>query len=125
MPCLNRGPRVLKFCGFELELNVETVLERQPDQRAVFSATDALGEHWLIVEEAAEEDRVSWLCAPVSARMLELVGSGRAATPDAVRHSRTGWVEVVRVIGGRTVPDQRLLCSELVTRAVSGTGALV
>jgi hypothetical protein len=32
---------------------------------------------------------------------------------------------VVRVIGGRTVPDQRLLCSELVTRAVSGTGALV
>jgi hypothetical protein len=116
---------MLRFCGFDLELTVETVLQRQPDQRAVFSAVDAAGEHWLIVEGGQDDGRVSWVCAPASVRAVELVASGRAAAIDAVRHSSTGWVEVVRVVDGRTVPDQRVSCSDLATLAGSEAGEVV
>ncbi|MDA8046531.1 MAG: hypothetical protein M0Z30_15035 [Actinomycetota bacterium] len=115
---------MLRFCGFDLELTVETVLPRQPDQRAVFSAIDSTGEHWLIVEGGHGDGRVTWICAPASARVVELVSAGRAAAADAVHHSRTGWVEVVRVVGGRTVPDQRVSCSALAALARSDGGVV-
>ncbi len=104
---------MLKFCGFELELTVETVLQRRVDQPAVFSAVDPAGEHWLIVDAGSDERVFSWICAPASDRVIELVAAGRAAAFDAVQHSRTGWVEVVRVVDGHAVPDERILCAEL------------
>jgi hypothetical protein len=104
---------MLRFCGFDIELTVDTVLERHDDRSAVFSATDGDGEHWLIVEDATDEKVISWICAPASDRVVELVASGRAAATDALCHSRTGWVEVVRVVDGHAVPDQRVACAEL------------
>lgn len=116
---------MLRFCGFDLELTVETVLQRQPDQRAVFSAVDSAGELWLIVEGGQDDGRVSWVCAPASPRVVELVASGQAAAADAVRHSRTGWVEVVRVVAGRAVPDQRVPCADLAALGRSDASVLV
>ena len=115
---------MLRFCGFELELTVETVLSRHTDRPAVFSATDSGGDHWLIVEGGHDDQRLSWICAPASDRVVELVSAGRADAVDALQHSRTGWVEVVRVVDGRTVPDERLSCSELAAMARSGAGVL-
>lgn len=116
---------MLKFCGFDLELTVETVLQRDGDQPAVFSAVDTVGDHWLILEAGSDEHGFSWICAPASNRVVELVSAGRATALDAARHSRTGWVEVVRVVDGHAVPDQRLSCAELAAiPSISHYGAL-
>jgi hypothetical protein len=104
---------MLRFYGFDLELTVEEVLQRRGEEPAVFSATDTFGERWLIVEAQQEDERLSWICAPVSNRVIELVSAGRADAADGVRHSRTGWVEVVRVVSGHAVPDERVACSAL------------
>jgi hypothetical protein len=104
---------MLRFCGFDLELVIDSVLERRGDQPAVCAATDPADQLWLIVEAAHREPDLSWLCAPVSSRVMELVSDGRASAIDAVRHSRTGWVEVVRVVDGHAVPDERVACAQL------------
>lgn len=110
---VDRSAGMLKFCGFDLELTVESVLQRQDDQPAVFTAVDYLGDQWLIVEADSDEHGFSWICAPVSDRVVQLLTLGRASATDAVRHSLTGWVEVIRVVDGHAVPDQRMSCSEL------------
>lgn len=115
---------MLKFCGFDLELTVETVLQRQVDQPAVFTAIDALGVQWLIVEAGSDEHGFSWICAPASDKAVHLVSDGRAAAMDAVRHSLTGWVEVIRVVDGHAVPDQRVSCAELAAVGAAPTGTL-
>lgn len=106
---------MLRFCGFDFELTVDRVLHRDCAQAAVFSALDAEGEHWLIIESTPDACEAAWICAPASEKVIDLVGSGRAAAADALRHSSTGWVEVVRVVEGHAVPDQRVPCSELST----------
>ena len=111
---------MLKFCGFDLELTVESVLQRQDDQPTVFTAIDAGGDQWLIVEAGSDDHGFSWICAPASDRVVQLVTSGRAAAMDAIRHSLTGWVEVIRVVDGHAVPDQRVRCCDL---AAAGIGA--
>jgi hypothetical protein len=112
-----RSIEMLKFCGFDLELTVDAVLQHDCDQPAVFSASDLDGNHWLILEADGNDREMAWICAPASDRMVELVGTGKATARDAVRHSLTGWVEVVRVVDGHAVPDQRVTCVEL--RAVA------
>jgi hypothetical protein len=114
---------MLKFCGFDLELTVDSVLERGHDQASVFSATDSDGEHWLIIEAGRDEHGFSWICAPASDRAVELVATGRAAATDAIKHSRTGWVEVVRVFDGHSVPDERVTCADMA--ALAATAKLV
>ncbi len=104
---------MLRFCGFDLELTVETVLQRGIHQAAVFSAVDQAGDHWLIVEAGSDTHATAWVCAPASDRAVQLVATGRASALDVLRHSLTGWVEVVRVVDGHAVPDQRVSCSEL------------
>lgn len=114
---------MLKFCGFDLELTVQTVLQRRSDQPAVFSATDTSGDQWLILEAGGDERAVSWICAPASDRAVGLVATGKASATDVARHSLTGWVEVVRVVDGHAVPDQRLSCSELSALPAAPAGA--
>jgi hypothetical protein len=104
---------MLKFCGFDLELNVDSILQRTGDHLTVLSAVDFHAEPWLIVEADADPYQTSWVCAPVSRRAVELVATGRAFARDAVKHSRTGWVEIVRIVDGRAVPDTRVACSDL------------
>ena len=104
---------MLKFCGFDLELNVDGILQRTGDHLAVLSATNFHAEPWLIVEANSDDHETAWVCAPVSRRAIDLVATGRASAGDAVKHSITGWVEIVRIIGGRAVPDERVLCADL------------
>lgn len=104
---------MLKFCGFDLELNVDGILQRTGDHLTVLSASDFHAEPWLIVEAGSDAYLTSWVCAPVSRRAVELVAKGRAGAADAVKHSRTGWVEIVRIVDGRAVPDERIACSDL------------
>ena len=58
-------------------------------------------------------DDISWVCAPASLRMIDMVRSGKATVADAVTHSQTGWVEMVSIVGGHSVPDRRIPCSAL------------
>jgi hypothetical protein len=104
---------MLRFCGFGLELFVDEVLYRQADDPVVCAATDMCGRRWLILETAHKDKSLSWLCAPASSKVVDLVATGRATAADAVRHSKTGWVELVRVVDGHSVPDRRIRCSEL------------
>jgi hypothetical protein len=110
---------MLRFCGFELELIVDSVLQRTGDEPAVCSAVDQGGQHWLIVEGAHRGSDISWFCAPASRLAIDLVASGRASASDAVMHSETGWVEVVRLVGGHSVPDRRIPCAELAGQLVA------
>jgi hypothetical protein len=89
---------MLRFCGFGLELFIDEVLERDHDDP---------------VEAERKDKDLSWLCAPASTRAVDLVAAGLTSAADAVRHSTTGWVEVVSVIDGHSVPDRRLSCSDL------------
>jgi len=104
----------LRFCGSEVELMVDSILQRADDEPALCSATDFEGRRWLIVEASHDDRVVSWLCVPTSSRVVTLVEAGRAAPTDAVLHSLTGWVEVVATIDGHSVPDRRVACSDLV-----------
>jgi hypothetical protein len=105
---------VLTFYGFDIELVVDSVLDRRSDDPVLCSATDLTGQRWLIMEADCRDDNVhSWVCAPASRRVVELVASGRAAPADALLHSLTGWVEVVAVVDGHSVPDRRVPCSQL------------
>lgn len=104
---------MLRFCGTQIELVIDSILQRREEQPAVCSATDEEGRHWLIVEGPHDEKDLSWFCAPATERMVKLVESGQASALDAVRHSETGWVEVVRVVDGHSVPDWRLPCFSL------------
>ena len=61
---------MLKFCGFDLELTVDTVLQRRDDQPAVFGAVDPEGSHWLIVDAGSDDEGFSWICAPASLREI-------------------------------------------------------
>jgi hypothetical protein len=108
---------MLRFCGFGLELVVDEVLVRLADDPVVCAATDMCGGRWLIVETNHKDKSLSWLCAPASSKAVELVASGRATAMDAIRHSTTGWVELVQVVDGHAVPDRRLRCSEIPTEA--------
>lgn len=104
---------MLRFYGFNFELFVDEVLDRHCDDPVVCAATDATGQHWLIVEADHVADDLTWVCAPASARMVDLVRDGKAAAVDAVMHSQTGWVEMVSLVDGHSVPDRRMTCSEL------------
>lgn len=104
---------MIRFCGFGLELFVDTVLTRRCDDPIVCSATDGASRWWLIVEAYKDKSGTVWVCAPASRKMVELVGTGQASAADAIRHSVTGWVEIVSRVGGRSIPEQRVPCAQL------------
>ena len=106
---------MLRFCGFGLELFVDEVLKRDRDDPTVCSATDFTGQRWLIVRGERKDQELAWLCAPASSMTVDLVASGRAAPSDAVRHSATGWIELVTTADGHVLPERRLRCSDLGT----------
>jgi hypothetical protein len=101
---------MLMFCGFDLQLVVEVVVNRS-DGLKVCGGRDFTNRQWLVVQVDDDPARLAWLCAPVSDRALQAVVSGRTPPMDAVRHSQTGTVELVTVDHGRAVPEQCLLCS--------------
>jgi hypothetical protein len=109
---------VLRFCGYEIELAVESVVQHDEDLPAVCSAVDGEGHRYLIVEAADRDGSPCWVCAPATDRAVAMVAEGRAAAYDAVLHSATGWVDVVRLVDGHAVPDQRVLCSHLASALV-------
>lgn len=104
---------MLRFCGFEFELFVDEVLVRQADDPVVCAATDMCGRRWLILETDHKGKEFSWLCAPASPKVVDLVARGKATASDAIRHSKTGWVELVRLVNGHSVPDCRISCADL------------
>jgi hypothetical protein len=103
---------MLIFCGFDIQLVVEVVVNRT-DGLEVCGGRDFTNGQWLIVRVDDDPGHLAWLCAPVSERAMQAVVNGRSSPMDAVRHSKTGTVELVTVDHGQAVPDQCLLCSGL------------
>jgi hypothetical protein len=106
---------VMMFCGFDLELFVETVLARR-DWPSICCARDFTGARWLIVQVDDHPDHLAWMCAPASERAIRAVREGRASPTDVLRHSATGTVEVVTVDHGRAVPDRCFPCASVPQR---------
>ena len=97
------------FLGSELELTVNQVIARG-QLPEVCSAKDPRGRDWLVVQADSAPWHLSWVCAEVSERAVRAVVADVDRAWDAVRHSRTGTVELVVVENGHTVPDRCLLC---------------
>ena len=106
---------MLRFCGFDLELEVEDVLpaEVQGDWPVVYSARDGGGSCWLIVQMDDDPLHLTWLCAPITERALQAVVERHGTPADALRHSSTGTAELVTVDHGRPVPDRCLLGAQV------------
>lgn len=103
---------MLTFCGSDIELVVEEVLERQ-DGPVLCRARDFEGGRWLIGQVDDDPAHLAWICVPISDRAMQAVVTGRSAVGDVLRHSATGTVELVTIDDGRAVPDQCLLCATL------------
>jgi hypothetical protein len=103
---------VLRFCGFDLELVVEEVLN-PGDWPSLCSASDMNGNHWLIVQVDHDPTRLTWLCARLSERAMRAVRAGQCTPADVLCHSATGTVELVTVEHGRAVPDRCVLCERV------------
>ena len=103
---------MLTLCGWDLQLEVDKVL-CQSESWFLGSATDGLGQRWLVQHRRVPETPV-WVCAEVSARMLEEVEAGRAEARDVFRHSLTGTVEIVSADHrGGLLRDRCVPCAEL------------
>lgn len=103
---------MLHFCGFDLDLLVDTVLSGE-DTPSLCAARDFTGCQWLIALVDDNPDHLEWVCAPVSDRAIQAIADGRARAIDALRHSSTGTVKVVTIDHGKALPDRCLLCAEL------------
>lgn len=110
------------FLGFELELSVDKIFEVSPEGVAACSGLDFNGQRWVVLDAGTTldsdaqrhgPDDQSWLCVPITARMLEAIVEGRAPVDDFAHHSSTGWVELVRIVGGKCTPETCLMCSQL------------
>jgi hypothetical protein len=101
------------FFGFEIELVVEEILVMDDSGTRVCTGRDRTAQQWLIVKVHDEPDDLAWLCVPSSERAIQAVLTGRGSLRDAIRHSTTGTVDLVRVEHGRAVPDRCLLCASL------------
>ena len=106
---------MLRFCGSDLELEVEDLLppEVTGGWPVVYSARDRDRSRWLIVQVDDNPLHPSWLCAPIGERALRAVMQGRGAPADALRHSLTGTAELVTVHQGRALPDRCLLGAQV------------
>lgn len=111
---------MLSFCGYDLYLTVQKVIDRDHGRPAVCSAIDFQGRHWLVIEIDVRADHRSWLCVPTSPRAVELVAAGIASAGDVARRSSTGWVELIRTEYGRAVPDRFVPCSQLTAELPDG-----
>jgi hypothetical protein len=90
---------------------VEDVLDRQVGS-TVFSARDADGHDYLVLEQTAATRR-DWVCAPISPLALRCVRSGRADIRDAFRHTTTGYVLVLSADRTGDVVTSIELCNGL------------
>jgi hypothetical protein len=103
---------MLRFFGFDLEVTVETVLIHA-DGPLLCTGRDFLGQRWLIYRSHSDGVRHTWLCSPVTDQALSRVATGQATPRDALRHSSTGVVEVVRYTSGEVMPDSCLRCDDI------------
>jgi hypothetical protein len=106
---------MLRFCGFDLELFVEEVLERR-NGLSLCAARDITGGQWLIVQTNSDPVRLAWMCAPVSERAMRALRHGHCTPTDVLRHSATGTVEWITIDHGQAVPDRCLLCQQVPDR---------
>ena len=67
---------MLTFCGFDLELFVDDVLNRR-DWPTLCCAHDPTGNQWLIVQVDDDPAHLAWLCAPASERAMKGVSAPR------------------------------------------------
>src|SRR2546426_11412161 len=81
---IRRGDEeMLMFLGYELELFAVGVI-REREGLSIRYGADLNGGNWLIVGVEEDAERLVWVCAPVTLRMLEEVAASRADAWDAV-----------------------------------------
>jgi hypothetical protein len=96
---------MLTFCGSDLALTVEQLLDKE-DWPTLCCARDAAGGRWLIVQVDDNPVHLAWMCAPLSERAMRAIRDGRCAPLDVLCHSATGTVELITLDLGRVVPDR-------------------
>jgi hypothetical protein len=103
---------MLTFCGFELELFIEDILDRK-NGPALCTARDLTGAQWLVVQTDDDPDHLTWMCAQASQRAIRAVRDGHASPTDVLRHSATGTVEMITIDHGRAVFDRCVPCASV------------
>ncbi|MBO0728726.1 MAG: hypothetical protein J2P57_05675 [Acidimicrobiaceae bacterium] len=103
---------MLHFLGRDIEVEVDRVLRLSGGLPAVCAGSDANRQRWLLFKLGEGPERVRWVCAPVTDRVVEAVAAGQAKPADVIRHSCTGWVELVTFTVGEPPRESCLLCAE-------------
>src|SRR5579875_1787111 len=103
---------MMHFLGLDIEMDVDRVIRLSGGLPAVCVASDANGQRWLLIKLCEVPDRVRWVCAPVTDRVVDAVDRGRAAPADVIRHSCTGWVELVTFTLGAPPTESCVLCAD-------------
>lgn len=100
---------MFRFCGSELDFEIEAVLARSDTGPAIFVGRDDSGRAWIAAEAESNDGGLPfWLCARASERALACLIAGHAEPIDLLRHS---FDEAVVVIGDGA--DRTMRCGEL------------
>lgn len=67
------------------------------DQPVLYSCKNASGHFYLVVAAAEDDQYLTWLCAAVSTKRLNLIRSGKIDLHDAFADSENPYVTQVRV----------------------------
>ncbi len=103
---------MLHFLGRDIDIDVDQILRLSGGLPAVCAGSDANGQRWLLIKLSHGPDEIRWVCSPVTDPVVVQVVSGRAAPADVVRHSCTGWVELVTFHPGEPPTESCVLCAE-------------
>lgn len=83
-----------------------------PDDRDEAAVGTGVGGTYLVVELAGWAGPC-WVCAPVSARAIDCVRTGRTSPWTVLHHSATGTVDVYRTALDGSLRCSTVLCSSL------------
>jgi hypothetical protein len=113
------------FQRSSLQIQLDDVLDAGTPHPHLYSGHTPAGLRYLIIQMSGDEDRGTWMCAPITERALHYVLVGLAQLRDAVAHSATGAVDIVTVTADGQWFESSRLCRELGNEDLPPIGARV
>jgi hypothetical protein len=107
------------LASFDIE--IDEILDWH-DGPSLVTGHDRAWRHYVAIQVASTPTQRRWLCAAISRRALRCVLTGHAELRDALRHTPTGYVDVLTIDRLGTVVESQQLCSELTDDALPAGG---
>jgi hypothetical protein len=104
-----------------LDIEIDEILDWH-DGPSLFIGHDRAWRHYVAVQVGSGTTHRRWLCAAISRRALRCVLTGRADLRDALRHTPTGYVDVLTIDQWGRVVESQQLCGDLSDDALPAGG---